>query len=136
GLPPVVCRPSSVVRRPLRSSLPLALVVDPEAGGAEDQEREGKDDDEEDPGEGRAVADLELLEGFAVEVEAVEEGRILGAAGAAEEDEGRGKDLEGADDSHDQIEKDDGREHGERHRAELGEDSRAVDLGGVVKLSG
>src|SRR5688572_4999924 len=64
-------RSSTIASAPLD----LALVVDPVRRRAEDQQREGEDDQEQHPGQGGGVAHLEVAEGVLVEVEVVEEGR-------------------------------------------------------------
>src|SRR4051812_47692716 len=92
------------------------LIVNPFLGEVELHEREGEDDEEEDPGEGGGVAHSEELEGFAEEVVGVEEGGVDRAA--AGHDEGFVEDLHGADHADDEVEENIRREHGDCDVAE------------------
>src|SRR5688572_26239874 len=86
---------AAAARSATESSAPatrLALVVDPGAPGAEDEQGQEHDAEEEDPCQDGGVPHLEVLEGVPVEVEDVEEGRVVRTA--LGHDQGLGEDLE------------------------------------------
>src|SRR5437763_7683501 len=59
-------------------SLPsqLSFIVDPAPGQGHLPERDGQQDQEEHPGQGRGVAHVEILECVAIEIEQVHEGCV------------------------------------------------------------
>ena len=106
----------------------------PSAGRPEQDQRHQERDDEEHPGERRAVRHLLEREEGLVEVQVVEQGLAARLAGAVEEDERHEEVLENRDHRQDQRVEDDRRHHRDRHVAELGPPAGAIDLGRVVQL--
>src|SRR5215216_6584140 len=84
------------------------LVVHPEGASAEYERGEEKNDDQQDPGEGRGVAHPEELEGVPVEVEHVEQQGVgRSAAGLLCHDVRLGEGLHRRDEPGDDVEEDD-----------------------------
>src|SRR4026208_139276 len=69
----------------------LAALVDPRAGGLEENDRETEDDDEQQPGQGGRVSHVEEAERLAGEVQVQEQRRLVrGAAAGADPGRPRG----------------------------------------------
>lgn len=117
------------------SQLPsFRFVVDPRAGGAEDQSREEGDDQQHEPCHGAAVAHLKLVEGLVVQVDTVVQGRVQRLA-AGDEVAGVER-LKRADDLVDEVEEDDGGQHRQRDGEEAAHRAGTVHDGGLVVTLG
>src|SRR5262245_48237365 len=79
---------------------------------------------------------MKLLEGDSVELDRVHENRVERAARmpGAEDDERLGKDLQGVNDTDDEIEKDHWRKHGNRHVSDKTKRPGTIEFRGLVEL--
>src|SRR5450759_1749688 len=95
--------------------LAISVIVEhPELGEEEVEEREGADDQHEQPCHGGGVTHVELGEALLVQVQRVEHRRVGGPSIASRDDERLCEGLERADDLEHQVEEDDRAQ--ERHR--------------------
>ena len=112
----------------------ISGVVLPSFAGPELEAGEGEDDEKLDPGHRAGVTHFEVVEGVVIKVHRVEVGASRRAA--LGEDERRGEDLECADDSHDEVEEDNGRNRGERDMPDFSHRRCAINAGGFIEFAG